>query len=202
MTRFEARWPHTYHYGFKVIWMWGQYLIYTLTGPVGARRLWEGCNRAIPQVAADTTVSVLLLEASLRQPPILATIWTCYRHALLISRVGAAKVRAHLIIHLTSRRVNTAAVATGPHPRHCQSLVENIYQIRPLKLVDVVPGNKPSHSGINFPREENNSWFSRCLSSDWLFCKGMHGTTCASDTKTYALQEITNSHRAVARSAH
>ena len=133
--------------------------------------------------------------------PILATIWTGHRNAL-IARMEGHIVRAHLNIHLTSKRVKTADVATDPadHTYVIASLSECIYQIRPLILVDVLPVNKPSHSGLHFP-EKNKPWFFKGTSSDWICCQGLHWTTCAADFNTYTLQVITHSYRAVGRSA-
>ena len=73
---------------------------------------------------------------------------------------GGIKARAHLKIKLTSRRFNTACWKGICHEpsrltqRFRQNLGECIYQIRPHKLVDVVPGNISMHSGIYFPEKK------------------------------------------------
>ena len=116
----------------------------------GERRLWEGCTRDHPQVAADTTVSVLLLEASLRATPDPRKDMDMLSARPTNCDDGGTAVRAHLKIHLSFRRVNTAA--TGQ--RHRQCIGKCIYQIRQHKLVGIVPGNTPSYSGIQFPEKK------------------------------------------------
>ena len=84
----------------------------------GARHLKERRT----QVAADTTVSVLLIETTLWASTDLRNdMYGLSARPYNCEGQGTIE-RAHLKIHLNSRRVHTAAATTGPHPRHRQSV--------------------------------------------------------------------------------